>query len=286
MPYRIATYNEGTHRFTLLAQISDDQAASVRDAIEAFHRFDLDQHLFLIALLNHTELTAMWDEHVARYASEAKMGQTRLVQMRLDMNRRLLNFLASFRSFLDQTDATLKRRYGEASDQRRAFRALTNSLYDGSYAYRLLYHIRHFAQHYSMAVDRIHASSVLEDGAKKTTIRMSFGRDALLSSGFDWNAKIRDEIAKGPEEIEIMPLVHDIKPCLERLGVKRVEIESPALLDAMCVLDPLAKTAMQEAPGHPCLLPVDFAEGENLNLSLNWFPMNSMTYLEQALKQQ
>lgn len=270
----------------LLGEISDQECATIRNAIQAFHRFDLDQHLFLIALLNHAELTAAWDEHVARYASEAKMGQARLVQMRLDMNRRLLNFLASFRSFLDQTDAALKRRYGDESAQRHDFRALTSTLYDSYYAYRLLYHIRHFAQHYSMAIDRIHASSVLQDGAKKTSVTMSFGRDALLGSGFDWNAKIRDEIANGPQEIEIMPLVHDIKSCLERLGVKRIEIESPAVLDALKTLDPLAKSAMGEAAGYPCLLPSDFAEGGKLTLSIDWFPMNSMAQLAQALKQQ
>jgi hypothetical protein len=262
-------------------RLSDDEWNEIDGALTAIQRFGNDQHLFLIAKANYIELTGSID-NLRQQIQQRGLGKQGINVVRLELNRRLLNFLASVRSFHDQTLATLSRRYGEHSDQLEAFKRATHVEYDNHFSYRFSDQLRNYVQHYGFGIDHIQATSGIDDvGNRHSTLELDFGRDALLQSGFEWKPIVRDELALGEAQIDVLPMMAELDEALTRLGAKRIEIESPSALNALRTLDPYIAECQRIGEGIPYAIADDFTQ--NSGGVLVEFPMQTITMLKASL---
>ena len=140
----------------------------MKGALEAIQRFESDQHLFLIAKANYADLTSAVGGFRQQLEERGAAGQDGAMLIRFDLNRRLLNYLASVRCFLDQTVSVLSRRYGKTSEPYNAFRRATNAEYDTHFHYRFADDLRNYVQHYGFGIDHISASVEIDEAGNRS----------------------------------------------------------------------------------------------------------------------
>lgn len=114
-----------------------------------------------------------------------------------NINRIALNVLSSIRMYLDHVETSLKRRYGEASEEVKNFEKICSKVYDENFSYRLLYRLRNYAQHCGFPINDIcfMTEKVSERVEHRLLIRIS--RDKLLE-GFNWKS-LKPEIVASPD---------------------------------------------------------------------------------------
>ena len=62
-------------------------------------------------------------------------------KFKLEVNRHFLNFLSSFKTFLDHSETSLKRRFGKESDEVKRFKQACSEAFDSHFEYRFFYRV-------------------------------------------------------------------------------------------------------------------------------------------------
>lgn len=133
-----------------------------------------------------------------------------LTNVRMDMNRTMLNFLSMVKTFSDHVETYLKRNYGETSSPAKTFKAAQSAVYDKSPSYRIMYQLRNYAQHCGLPIQSISFSSQSTQmyGTIYTDKFLALcDRDHLLLS-FDWK-KVRPDVEQQEKHFDIIPHVFE-----------------------------------------------------------------------------
>jgi hypothetical protein len=77
------------------------------------------------------------------------------MDLRLAIDRRLLNVLTASRLYLDQTDHVLCELFGGDSEEQKLLLGFRSKVYDERFGYRVMEALRNYAQHRGLAVARI-----------------------------------------------------------------------------------------------------------------------------------
>ena len=126
----------------------------------------------------------------------------------------IVNWLTSFRLFLDHAETNLKRTYGDNSSQVLRFKEQTALAFDGKLGYRFIYQYRNYVQHCGTPVSSITLTATKDeqgnpilDGQGQPVPRVSFrlNRQTLLQDG-DWTAILRHDLEQMSETFELEPL--------------------------------------------------------------------------------
>lgn len=146
------------------------------------------------------------EQHTFRYVERSfKIFETSLRRMSLseaiiEIAGSVMDWLGAMRTALAHWERRFRRTHDEAP-----FLAACKREYDSVFAYRFLYRLRNYAQHLALPV---HTLSVSDNGWV-----FCVDRDALLEQ-FDGWSTVKNELAAGPEQIELEPL---IRTCMESL---------------------------------------------------------------------
>jgi hypothetical protein len=257
-------------------RLSAAESAEIESWLSDVHRFKTDQQAFLIARANFLDLESEIFSVRSLVAEGRSLGSERLIAIRLQLNRRVANYLSSVRSYLDQTVHTLSERYGNPSAELTLFEQATNDEYGANADYRFTDQLRNYTQHYGFGLDHIRASSDRKpDGTAVGVIELCFERDALLSSGFRWKTKVRDDMTAGPPQIDVLTMTSGLNDSITRLGAKRIEIESPKMLESLRKLQLVISEVAADGPGLPALFEHNLGTGSGL-INLIEFPMETI----------
>jgi hypothetical protein len=124
-------------------QLTRDEYQRVREASIALTRFGANHGLLEMVQWNFQDYMLLFEQYVPEFFGDASrfVIPSPFVMRRavIDANRRILNFLYSFRTFLDHWETKLKRRYGKDSEQVRRFKAACSDAYDSCFSYRFIY---------------------------------------------------------------------------------------------------------------------------------------------------
>lgn len=156
---------------------------------------------------------------------------------KIDAARHILNFLCSFRAFLDHCDEYLCTEYGKTSKQREGFKQETNHQFDSRFAYRFSWKLRNFAQHFSIPISNDSITSSMDHGAKHFMMssKLLLERDDLLR--WDEWGKLQNELKAMPNEFEIFPILDEVGVSINELCVCALRPESERLIvcwDYLC----------------------------------------------------
>ena len=131
----------------------------------------------------------------------AKLGESVMGQ--------IVNWLTSFRLFLDHAETELKRLYGKDSPQMKRFKKQTSVAFDSACGYRFVYKFRNYVQHCGAPLSTITVGRRADNaGDSARVVTFSLNRDRLLSDG-DWGATVRADLEKMDEAFELEPLARE-----------------------------------------------------------------------------
>src|ERR1035438_1345705 len=123
-----------------------------------------------------------------------------------DLMVQVINWLTSFRLFLDHAETYLKRRHGKQSAQYLRFKSETSTIYDGSVGYRFIYQFRNYVLHCGAPFSNVTIGRGDEQFAERF-VSFTLKRDQLLR---DFNWKTATEDLEGmAESFELEPLAMD-----------------------------------------------------------------------------
>lgn len=186
--------------------------------------------LFAVALLNHDDFFNTMHEHLNVLTEIQDIGKHNLDRIVLDLNRRILNYLCSVRTFLDHNETDINRSHGKT--EFKYFKGICANHYDNSFAYRFLYKLRNYVQHCGMPVGNLLIESekdVQSKSGKRVTVSLVFDRDKLLSRFHGWNAPLKEELSALPPYFDIVPLLEEMMFRLGDIYLSLIEMLFPSI---------------------------------------------------------
>lgn len=239
--------------------------------ISELSRLSSDENLFRIVELNYIDLKTNLDTYIINFSKRTKEDFFEFDQLFLNVNRLILNFLSTARTFLDHTETRLKRKYGANSEELKKFETSTSEAYDNNFAYRFLYKLRNFSQHCGLPTGSITInSSADKKGETINNLTLFLVRNDLLSEFDSWGQLVKEELKNQPETFDIIPLVDEKFKLLKEINQKlNKRIYSKLKQEAQVLMDLIWET--QKLGGIPCLIKAK-GTSDKLNLSMVWFP--------------
>lgn len=251
------------HPVDLLIELTDEEFGEFERANGALAKFVGDTELFVMVLYNYQ---AYYDTLYEVLQAFITRRESEFVPRRayLDINRQLLNWLLSVRTYLDHMELSIKRRHGKDSAIWRSFRAACVAAYDSSFSYRFIYRLRNYAQHMGLPAHTVQFNmtpSPTDPSQPEHKVFVACRRDGLLEEFDGWGSSLREELAHQPIEIELRPHVDAMMTLMEQINMTYLR-EASALLrpQAQYVRDLLYR--LPESTGERCVFDVDFTTDE------------------------
>lgn len=210
--------------------LTHEEYLSFEKADDEINKYMQSGELFAVTLLNNDDLFNALQGHLNVLKEVQDIGKHNLDRAVLDLNRRILNYLCSVRTFLDHNETDIKRSYSK--DELEYFKKICADHYDNSFAYRFLYKLRNYAQHCGMPVGNLLINSEKSGDNKsgeKVNISLVFDRDNLLSRFDGWNASIKKELTGLPIYFDIVPLLEELTLRLGDIYLSLVERLFPSI---------------------------------------------------------
>jgi hypothetical protein len=163
-----------------------------------------------------------------------------------ELIRHIMNILTSFRSFTDTTSHRVDELFGSDFGAQAIFKDQISKQYDAVFAYRFLYRLRNFTQHYGIPLDDIQISiERLNDG--QLMYHLSLDRNKLLD--YDGWSLVKKEIEALPEHIHIENYFIELYKCVEKIQFHMINLYITAnkeMIDSMLLLYNKAKEKAHE----------------------------------------
>jgi hypothetical protein len=218
---------------TAIQALSENEFQAYCEASAYLMDFSRNQQLYRMVLLNYEDFLKI----VIKYSDDYKRDPSNvnlpiMEKIFVDINRYLLNFLSSVRTFLDHTETKLKTEYGNDSIQVSKFKNACSIEYDSNFSYRFLYKLRNYSQHCGLPIEGFSLKSKEEpefSGNITNSLIIKFRRDGLLK--FDgWGSKIKQEISALPEEFNVIHNVDKFYKSLDKINNFLIKENSSELI--------------------------------------------------------
>jgi hypothetical protein len=185
--------------------LSDLEGKAYYEAASQLRRYERDVFPYASLLQNFRELFDALQQYGAPANHHLFSSMRSASEVALHLNRLIMNYLASFRAFLDHSETRFIRTFGRDSAEYRDLKSTMALHYDNSFSYPFVYKLRHYAQHCGLPLGNLEAHAVEDPPGSKNvrnTISVSFVREQLLSGFDDWG-RVRKQIAAKPEQWDI-----------------------------------------------------------------------------------
>lgn len=246
--YGLVTLDEANKEVTdcdwqikCLLEISETEYGHCIQACADLDNYWKNADLFRIVMWNHEDYHNLLNQYLNSYIQQNfESWGTRTPD--LNLNRYMMNYLSSVRSFLDYVEASVKRKYGKSSPNAEKFSKYCSEAYDKSFSYRFLYRFRNYAQHYGLPLTKIffNAARADEDDTERShyTLEVGIDRDELLNSSFEWG-KVKQEISEQPAAISINKHIDEMMTCLEEIHTYYIADEFVTLRESATYISSL-----------------------------------------------
>lgn len=158
----------------------------------------------------------------------------------LNLNRLFLNYLSSFRSFLDHTETSCKRKYGKESNETIEFKKITKTYFDENLCYRFFYKLRNFSQHCGLPIDEFELSATkISENEFRPEYNINFDTKDLLNKYSEWGTVKKDLLEI--DKISIFDLLNNMISVLNSLWSELIKIFNQDIKNAVSFINTNAK---------------------------------------------
>lgn len=203
----------------LMRTISTTEMESITQAIGQLGDFSHCCALYEICEKNYQEIlsynTAIKNDFPANRNRDYEYAE----EVYQEMNRLLLNYLTSFKTFIDHLTTRYTRLQEQGGSFLSDFRKITAACYDGNFAYRFFSKLRDYIQHCGMPFGSM---SITEqpapDGSVDINILTGFSRDTLIRTYKKWG-KVKADLEKQPEQMALIPYLNGFHSQIKLINI-------------------------------------------------------------------
>lgn len=195
--------------------LAEDEHREISDALSIIRVFHRESQSYEHVRRDYDDLV-QYTSGIRQLMDEHGTSPDLALDVEVELNRRVMALLSSFRAFLDHTEHALSRRFGRESDELRSFRRGCAAEYDSEFSYRFATRLRNYAQHRDLPIGYPKLTGASKITGHSAEISLECVRDQLLTSGFDWKS-LRAELEAQPQSWNIHTTIDKLMPCLARL---------------------------------------------------------------------
>jgi len=154
----------------------------------------------------------------------------------LQSNKLVLNVLTSFKFFLDNAEAYLKRKFGKNSSSVQSHIELTKNCFDNSFAYRFLYKLRNYYIHLGFPLEVVNfeidfnkENPEISEHSSKLLIDL----EILLKEKDLFGAVVMKDFEKINYEIDLIPLIEELSISIKKIQQNIYQIQQNEIEEAI-----------------------------------------------------
>jgi len=274
------------HHLELLRTISSSDMKSIGKATGELSDFNTCCSLYEIYDKNYNSILDHYSTLKNGVATNHHRPWEYINEAVQEMNRLLLNYLASFRTFVDHLQTRYKRLDRNSSSYFKDFTETTAAYYDISFAYRFFYKLRNYVQHCELPISRMSTSEYpASDGSVITDISIGFSRDNLLENYDKWG-KVKAELNNQPEDMELIPYLNAFRRIVQLIYYVVLGMETSLAIGSWDLLYELVKEVQAKTPnGVPFINKSNKAATDKTQINRIDIPFYIMQKFQDKLKE-
>ena len=150
----------------------------------------------------------------------------------VEFNRCLINFIASFKSFVEHCEIRVKSIFGSTSDEVLEFKSYLSNLFDNKFSYRFFIKLRDYAIHVGYPIENVLFSKYTFNPAGTDCWYevQTFGSKNKLSSN-TFNSRIRGEIVNQEEPFDISLYIFEVYDLIINVFRKFLSVASREFIE-------------------------------------------------------
>lgn len=151
----------------------------------------------------------------------------------MEFNRCLINFIASFKSFVEHCEIRVKSIFGSTSDEVLEFKSYLSNLFDNKFSYRFFIKLRDYAIHVGYPIENVLFSKYTFNPAGTDCWYevQTFGSKNKLSSSNTFNSRIRGEIVNQEEPFDISLYIFEVYDLIINVFRKFLSVASREFIE-------------------------------------------------------
>jgi len=219
------------NNFTVVRHLTPDELKRIGDSLRLVKEYKINNQLFEILTQNYSELFNDLKQFLETY-KKGLLTQSNLDFVHLNLNRHILNFLTSFRTYLDHVETNLKRNCGPESSEFQAFKQACANQFDSNFSYRFVYKLRNYVQHCGLPLGSFKASLIddvenIEDEnftfrinkpEQQEALSICFKKSDLIEKFGGWGGLVLPDLEKQPDEIEITEHINSVIKSVQKIN--------------------------------------------------------------------
>jgi len=251
--------------------INEDQFNSLKSASEILYEFNLFRRKKEEIEMNYFDVQNFTEEWKEKLKNAEGQNSTHLQEPAfIDCNRRLTNFIASFKTLIYDIihiKYVGSKLYGTESDQFKWFKDRTKTWFDGHFAYRFFIRLRDYSIHSAMPVQIVHFKYDYDEKRNEKiniNVESKFRKSTFLESS-KFNVLRKDFESYG-DEFPLWPIMRDVEPLFEQILDAVIQVTGDRYINA-------AKTIFNLVSDIPN--PVTLSFGQIVQASESEYGVNS-----------
>ncbi|MBS3992977.1 MAG: hypothetical protein KGZ87_04595 [Bacteroidetes bacterium] len=224
---------ENIPNFKYIKDISTEDFSQIEKFIKVIDETEHLMDLFLVHKLNFQDLIDFQITGIENIldgvTNLTDIGKEKYTFLKIEINRIVINYLSSFRMFIDHCDRKIAKRFGKESQEYSNFKSLTNQAYDNTFVYRFVYKLRNFCQHCGIPVTDLNINN-LKDIVQ---LEFQFERDYLLNEYEEWGIKVKTDLKNMNEKTNINQVFKVHFSIIEKLSERIHNIYEIKFMDAL-----------------------------------------------------
>ncbi|MBU2927794.1 hypothetical protein [Winogradskyella psychrotolerans] len=194
--------------FSPIKEINEEEFLMYQNCNQIIDETQHLMDLFLVHKLNYQELIDFQTQEINEILSDTKhfmnIGNEKYTFLKIEINRLLINYLGSYKMFIEHCEKKINNQFGAKSQEFRDFKLMTNKAYDNLFSYRFIYELRNFCQHCGIAVTDLEFSNQ----NKWIEVNFQFEKDYLLKEYKKWKQKVKSDLENMEDKFNINPIIN------------------------------------------------------------------------------
>lgn len=240
------------HEMKLIRSIASADLDKVWKAMHQLGDFATCCGLYEICEANYQSILSHYSTLKEGIESNRHRAHEYMEEAFQEMNRLLLNYLASFRTLLDHLATRYTRLDRQGSSYLDDFKRITAACYDSSFSYRFFYQLRNYVQHCGLPLAEMKTTEYPDhDGSVLIDISICFDRDNLISAYKNWG-KVKVDLQSKPAYMELIPYLNEFNSQIQLINIVVTGIELSLADDSWQTLYELVSEVQSQYPnGRP-----------------------------------
>jgi len=256
-------------------ELDQESFESIKRAKEVLIRGFAMEEQYEILISNYLE----FEQELLKYTAESmvrnNLGYDSAFQMKMDLNRRLINIFTAAKSYIDRIGSHVKRILPEAFEESDFVGEYLSKKYDELFEYKFLEALRNHVQHWGLPIHLLQIKPHWDDSERSSDVGLAFVVEVVAKKEeLEQNAKFkRTVLAEMPEQVDLkgavrayIEAISDVHESL-RDRVSNVLAEAHELLESSSDWYSEGKS---KPVGLYAILEEDGRYKENISMSTDW----------------